>query len=187
MKSFEKIDLEGNNLMDNDLPKTFSTFNTFSDFDFSSMMRGQIMAQAVTQLWQLLLVDFSNFMVIEKVRRPYFENGRGFSIIRTNVPLTQLGFTYFFHVRKTEKEQFPFRFDLHFPKKMNAQLQGFFRHSHYAFSDFISHMYMYIQHTVFLFNSFTCNHIIYRFYGYHQMLLFQTLFLLMLECTNQCH
>ena len=50
MKSFEKIDLEGNNLMDNDLPKTFSTFNTFSDFDFSSMMRGQIMAQAVTQL-----------------------------------------------------------------------------------------------------------------------------------------
>ena len=65
MKSFEKIDLEGNNLMDNDLPKTFSTFNTFSDFDFSSMMRGQIMAQAVTQLWQLLLVDFSNFMVIE--------------------------------------------------------------------------------------------------------------------------
>ena len=50
MKSFEKIDLEGNNLMDNDLPKTFSTFNTFSDFDFSSMMRGQSMAQAVTQL-----------------------------------------------------------------------------------------------------------------------------------------
>ena len=65
MKSSEKMDLEGNNLMDNDLPKTFSTFNTFSDFDFSSMMRGQIMAQAVTQLWQLLLVDFSNFMVIE--------------------------------------------------------------------------------------------------------------------------